>query len=142
MTANPRSMYRTKSLLNSPCDTAGTTPRSGRARPRSWSADRSRDRGVTPRYRQSSPARLRAAAAETPLSRCGQQSFEDGDEIEQLLRVVIAEIVDPVGNRIRGRAIMRRERTRDDVVDVGEVARHPALVEDPDRFTCQDRASE
>ena len=71
-----------------------------------------------------------------------QQPFEDGDEIEQLLGAVIAEIVDPVGNPIRGRAIVRGNRTRDDVVDVGEVAALLAVTVDRGLLVAQHDGNE
>src|SRR4029077_16844734 len=75
---------------------------------------------------------------------CGtaQEPFEDPDEIEQFLGAVIAEIVDPMGEPARWRPIMRRYGAGDDIVDIGEVARHPTFVKDPDRLSGEDRAGE
>src|SRR5215469_14307620 len=77
--------------------------------------------------------------------RAAEQPLENGDEFEELFWMVIAEIVDAVGDPVRPlrrRAVMRRDRTGDDVVDIGEVARHPALVKDLDRLASQNRPCE
>ena len=57
---------------------------------------------------------------------------------------MIAEIVHLVGNARprRWRAVVRRDRAGDNVVDVGKVAGHPAFVEDLDRLSGEDRPGE
>src|SRR6266404_3685699 len=77
--------------------------------------------------------------------RAPQQPLDNSDEVEELLGAVIAEIIDAVANPVRARrrrAIMGRDRTRDDVVDVSKVTGHPALIEDLDRLAGQNRPGE
>ena len=56
--------------------------------------------------------------------------------------MMVAEIVDPVRGPVRRCTIMRGDGTGDDVVDIGEVARHPTFIEDLDRLSGEDRAGE
>src|SRR6516165_12598491 len=61
-----------------------------------------------------------------------QLSLEHRNKVEKLLGAVIAEVIEAVGDtaRYRRRTIMCRDRTRDDVVDIGKVAGHSAFVKD------------
>ena len=85
-----------------------------------------------------------------------ERLLEQGDHVEQLDRIVVADIVDAPRRRTRGRigSIARpigigRGRFVDephhrlhDVVDIGEIAPHLAVVEQPDRFAGVDRGGE
>ena len=67
--------------------------------------------------------------------------------MHQLLGAVVADIVEPVGRAAAprlGRAVIFRrmveaaDHAADDVVYIGEVALHPAVVEDGDRLARED----
>src|SRR5260370_3295044 len=72
---------------------------------------------------------------------CGaaELSLEDSDKVEEFFGAVVPEIVNPVRNSLgsRRRAVMRCDRTCDDVVDIGEIAGHSAFVEYLYRFACE-----
>src|SRR5271166_5386655 len=64
--------------------------------------------------------------------------FNDRDELQQVFRLVIAEVVKPVrwlipGPARVGGAIMRSDRASNDVVYIGEITRQLPLVEDLNR---------
>ena len=78
------------------------------------------------------------------------------DELGQLHRLAVTDVVDPVGGAALGRAatlhrpvrISRRDHRHQshhrlgDIVDIGEVAAHVPLVVDVDGVACQDRLGE
>src|SRR5262245_13496254 len=67
------------------------------------------------------------------LRGAAQFPLDYGSKVEQLFRPVIAEIVNPMPNPVRGGAVMRRNRAGNNVVDISEITGHLAVVEDPDR---------
>src|SRR6516225_248715 len=143
MTANPRSMrgcrsiYLVKPLV--PSDKAREPDLDRGFRLEAKIAARRFDLGKT--YRNI--ARLQRQQ----FFHCGaaEQLLKNSNEIEELLGTVITQVVKPVGNPVRPcrrRAIMSRQRARDDVVDISEVTGHLALVKDFDRLTRQNRPRE
>ena len=93
---------------------------------------------------------------QVPIGLASQRLFQRVDEPAQFHRAVVTDVVDPergVGDsRIRfaavefvrrvGDAIAGPFDAGDDVVDVGEIATHPAVVEHVDRFAPQDPLGE
>ncbi len=70
------------------------------------------------------------------------------DEVHQVLGAVIAQVVEPV-RRLRAspgtvlrRVVERGQHAGHDIVDIGEVAPHVALIENPDRLAGEDRLGE
>ena len=75
------------------------------------------------------------------------------DHLQQLDRLIVADVVDPVGRAARAGigpgaaplrvglrdAVHHAEHALDDVVDVGEVSPHAAVIEDVDRPTGENR---
>src|SRR5262249_1754270 len=64
------------------------------------------------------------------------------DEVHERLAAVIAEVVQAMPRltvAVRWRPVERRHDAGDDIVDVGEVAPHVAIVEDLDGLAAQDR---
>ena len=58
------------------------------------------------------------------------------DEVGQLLRAMVAEVVEAVGGGVslRRRTLEDRKHAGDDIVDVGEIAAHVAVIEEADRL--------
>ena len=84
---------------------------------------------------------------ELDLGRRLEMALEDGYEVTQLDRRVVADVVEAKGciRPVRGAAVGGRRRQRqepqhgfDHVVDVGEVAAHLAVIEQLDRSTGPD----
>lgn len=93
---------------------------------------------------------------ETLLCLCAQGVLEDLDEVEEFHGVVVADVVEAVRDFRRARvgvvagpgrvgdggAVEDADDALDDVVDVGEVALHAAVVEDVDGLAGQDGPGE
>ena len=77
---------------------------------------------------------------------CGaaELSLEDSDKVEEFFGPMVPEVVNPVRYSIgaRRRVVVRCDRTRDDIVDLSEIAGHPAFVEHLYGFARENRLGE
>ena len=88
--------------------------------------------------------------------RASQALLDQGDHFQQLDRLIVADVVDAIGGVARagigprllhcgsgcGGAVQHAEHALDDVVDVGEVPPHPAVIENVDRPAGENRPRE